>query len=369
MKLIYLTAVGIPTGWAHSNQIMEMCNAFAKQGIEVELVVAKRRNEIKSDPFIFYGLENRFKITKLFCLDLAPNNPGAFYFWLRLTSFLFFARLYLWFKKYDILYTREQFSGFIFKNFVLELHSFPEKVAFLQRKIWRKAKRVVVITSFLKNNLVKEKIKESKILVASDGVNLNNFTPSISKKEARQKVGLPLDKKIVFYHGSFFSHNWKGVDILLESAKYFPNNHLLVLVGGSAREIDRAKKMYPAENILFVGHQPYREMPYYLRAADIMVLPNKGGDKISEEYTSPMKLFEYMASGNPIVASGLPSIREILNENNSVLVEPNDGRSLAAGVNSLSESSDLAQRIASQAFVDVQGYTWDARAKRIIDFI
>jgi len=369
MKLIYLTAVGVPTEWAHSNQIMEMCGAFAERGIDVELVVAKRRNEVKSDPFIFYGLEKKFKITKIFCLDLAPNNPGFFYFWLRLASFLFFSKLYLLFKKYDILYTREQLAGLFFNDFVLELHSFPEKVSSWQRKVWHKSGKIVVITSFLKNNLVREGIKDGKILVAPDGVNLKNFTVSLSREEARKKNNLPLDKKIIFYHGSFFSHNWKGVDVLLESAKYFPEGHLLVLVGGSTDEINQAKKIYSADNVLFVGHRPYHEIPYYLKAADIMILPNKKGDKASEEYTSPMKLFEYMASGAPIVASDLPSIREVLNDKNSVLVEPNLPEDLARGIEKIAQNDDLLRELARQSLLDVQNFTWQKRAESIIKFI
>ena len=86
--------------------------------------------------------------------------------------------------------------------------------------------------------------------------------------------------------------------------------------------INSEKKAKGSENILVLGHKPHKTMPVFLKAADVLVLPNSAKEEISRSYTSPLKLFEYMASGRPIVASDLPSIREVLNENNSLLVSP-----------------------------------------------
>ena len=92
-------------------------------------------------------------------------------------------------------------------------------------------------------------------------------------------------------------------------------------------------------------------------------------EDISKYYTSPMKLFEYMAVGRPIVASHIPSIAEILNEENSVLVKPDDPEALARGIRFVLENNEFAEKISSQAYIDVQKYTWEARAKLISDFI
>ena len=82
-----------------------------------------------------------------------------------------------------------------------------------------------------------------------------------------------------------------------------------------------------------------------------------------------MKFFEYMASGSPIVASDLPSIREALNESNSILVEPNNPEALTDGIERVLKDQDLSSRISRQAFLDVQDYTWRKRAKQVINFI
>jgi glycosyltransferase involved in cell wall biosynthesis len=110
-------------------------------------------------------------------------------------------------------------------------------------------------------------------------------------------------------------------------------------------------------------------MPIFQKSADILVIPNSGKEDISRLYTSPMKLFEYMASGVPVVASDLPSIREILSENNSVLFIPDDANSLADAIKKILGNPALADKISKQALSDVQKYTWNNRAKEIISFI
>ncbi len=118
-----------------------------------------------------------------------------------------------------------------------------------------------------------------------------------------------------------------------------------------------------------VGAKPHDEIPLWLRAADVLILPNTANEDISKYYTSPMKLFEYMASGTPIVASALPSIREILNENNAVLVESDNPEKLAEGIKKVLADAELAKKISKQAFADVQNRTWGKRAEEILEFV
>jgi glycosyltransferase involved in cell wall biosynthesis len=98
------------------------------------------------------------------------------------------------------------------------------------------------------------------------------------------------------------------------------------------------------------------------------VLPNKKGNIVSEKYTSPMKLFEYMASGIPIVASDLPSLKEILDDSNAVFAVPNDPRSFAENIKRVLNDIMLAQRISSKAKQDVLKYSWRERASSIHSF-
>ena len=105
----------------------------------------------------------------------------------------------------------------------------------------------------------------------------------------------------------------------------------------------------------------------FIEKADLLVLPNSAKDKMSL-FTSPIKLFEYMASKRPIVASSLPSIKEILIDNkNAILFEPDDHIDLAKKIN-LALSKDC-KYIVNNAYDDVKVYTWDIRAEAIANFI
>ena len=368
MKLIYLANIGLPSRWAHEIQIMKMCEAFASSGTEVELVVPRRARNIKDDFHNFYGVKNNFKITQLFCLDLDPDSVGRFNFWVRLASFLISAKIYLSGIKFDILYTRERATGLFFIDFMLEVHTLPGKIKNSHKKTWQKAEFLVALTSFIKKDLISCGIDEKKILIASDAVDLTEFDLNISKEEAREKLGLPQDKKLIVYTGNFFVPEWKGADILMESAKYVRPDCIFILIGGNEAELERARNQFSVGNIVLIKRQPHKQIPYYLKAADVLVLPNKKGDVNSEKYTSPMKLFEYMASGRPIVASDLPSIREILSEGNAIFVEASSPKSLAEGIEKTLSDEVIAQKISQQAFEDVQEYSWEKRAKKILDY-
>lgn len=369
MKLIYLANIILPEEWAHGIQIMKMCEAFAGHGLEVELVASAGQRKIKADPFDYYGVEKKFKLIKIPFLDFAPGNASAGYYWLRLASFLLPAKLYLAFKRYDVLYTREQVAGLFFKNFLLEIHSLPDLIKPWHRKIWKKAKKLVVLTSFIKERMISEGIDGSKILIAPDAVDMKEFDIDATKEQARRQLNLPLDKKIIMYSGSFYLHGWKGIDVLLGSLKYLDENHFLVLVGGEPGELAAIKEKYGSKNIILAGRRAHKEIPLYLKAADVLVLPNKKGNDNSEKYTSPLKLFEYMASGVPIVASDLPSIREILNGGNAVLVEPDSSEKLAEGVKKVLSDEQLAGNISQRSHQGAGMYTWEKRAEKITDFI
>ncbi|MDP3935128.1 MAG: glycosyltransferase [Candidatus Giovannonibacteria bacterium] len=379
-KLIYIANARIPTEKAHGIQIMKMCEAFTAQGVNVELVLPRRLNSIKENPFDYYGVRKNFKITKLPTLDFIALGLGQFGFFAETILFLIASKIYLLFsakggsayggKNYDILYTREEWAGLFFKDFCMEVHSLPAKPSFLHRKTWRKAKAILVLTSFLKAELIKLGINENKILILPDAVDLAKFDIKISKEEARKKLNLPQDKKIILYTGSFYLYDWKGVDILLKAAEEFGTDFLFLLVGGSEREISNFKSQTSnLKNIKLISHKPYAEIPYYLKSADVLVLPNKKGNAMSEKHTSPLKLFEYMASSRLIIASDLPSLREILTEKEAMFFKPNDPKDLADKIKYILTNQNLANQISQNALQKAQNYTWSNRAYRAIDFL
>ena len=138
-------------------------------------------------------------------------------------------------------------------------------------------------------------------------------------------------------------------------------------MGEGEEPLEIARQRHPG--VTFLGFHPYRELADNQSAADVLVLPNSGKTDISAKYTSPLKLFTYMASGKPIIASDLPSLREVLSERNAFLVKPDDPDALAAGIRYALEHPDEAAKRAAQALEDVKRYTWESRAKHILEFI
>lgn len=387
MKIFYIATSVIPAGKANSYQVMKMCEAFVRLGIDVELVVPMRFGGVaeKRDPFEYYGVSEKFRIKKIFSLDLIPYEKyiGHIGFWIQNITFSFLALIYLFFKKADIIYSRDRFTLLFLclfkKNLAYEVHSLPPKFRFYERFLYRKVKFIIAITSQMEKILVKESIiGENKILITPDAVDLEIFNKvHKSKDELRHELNLPQDKKLVSYVGSLYTKGKeKGIGDMLRALKILTENEknlTMMFVGGNEQEIAGYRKeaeqmQLKDENLIFIKRVPFIEVPKYEKASDILIIPFPQ-QKHYAYYASPLKLFEYMASNRPIIASDLPSIREILNESNSILVEPDNPEAMAIGIKKALNDSVLSEKISNQAFQDVQKYTWDNRAKKILDFI
>src|SRR4030042_3196796 len=171
MKIIYIANTRMPTEMAHGLQIMKMCEAFAKQSADLELVVPKRfgiSDLAKKDPFDYYKVDRIFKIKKLFCFDLTPLNRflGPVSFLIQAISFSKFTFFYLLFKKVEIIYGRDRFGLFFVslfkKNVIFEVHQIHR---FFFWSVLKRVKKIVVITKHLKEILIKGGIDENKIIV------------------------------------------------------------------------------------------------------------------------------------------------------------------------------------------------------------
>jgi len=386
MKIIYLANARIPTEKAHGFQIMKMSEAFSLAGEEVELVLPTKKNEEfeNINPFDYYQIKKVFKIKKVFAFDpdcLIEPFSGV-YIKIQTLFFLLSLFIYLLFKKRKknyFFYTRDEIIlpllSLFSKKIIWECHSLPKNVKFY-KKYWQRCLKIVVLTQSLKAELIRIGIRGDKIIIAPDAVDLEVFAINLNKEEARKESDLPLAKIIIGYTGSFRTKNMdKGIiDILkaLAILKSEIKDILFLAVGGSQPDIDYyqqlAKQEGVSELILFLPRVEQKKLAVFQKAADILLMPFP--DKVHYRYyMSPMKLFEYMASARPIVASDLPSIREVLNDNNSILVKPDNPDSLAEGIKKALQNSELSDKITRQAFREVGNYTWQKRGQNIINFI
>ena len=364
-KIIYIANARIPTEKAHGLAIMKMCEAFARDGVDVELVVPRRNNPIKDDPFEYYGVEKNFRIQKLPVIDLM-FLLGKLGFFLETCTYAISATAYCLLSSADAFYGRDEISlGLISlfkKNVVWEAHT--AKKRWLASGLLKMCKFLVVISGGLKEYYVSLGVSESKIFVAPSGVDIEKFSIAVSKEDARAATGLPKDKKIVLYTGHLYS--WKGVDVLAKTATQLGSDIVTVFVGGTEKDLaDFSRKYGEHPNIMIVGQKTHGDIPLFLKAADVLVIPNSAHEKISRLYTSPMKLFEYMASGTPMVVSDLPSVREILDDSIAYFFKPDDDESLKEAINKALVSEKNANALTDR----VKEYSWDTRATKIIELL
>ena len=392
MRLFYISNARIPTEKAHGIQIMKMCEAFSQNSAEVILVhpyrVQTKEMKAVTNIWDYYSVDEKFKIICLPSIDLAVLlriRPKFFerpWFLIQSLSFALVCFLWLLFQKLnydDIIYSRDHFSLSlisVFKTFMrahifYEAHVFPQSKKKLGIFLFSRLDGLIVITQKLKEFYINAGVPFEKVFVAPDGVDLKRFKITSSKEETRRKLGLPLDNKLVLYTGQLFP--WKGIYTLAKATNFINTNGTIVIVGGMPEDIENLRRFVIEENIQNVELKGFvwpSLVSLYTKAADVLVLPNSASEEISKHFTSPLKMFEYMASRRPIVASDLPSIREILRDGeNAILVEPDNPEALAQGIMRVLEDVELARRISEQAFRDVQNYSWDERVKRIIKFI
>jgi glycosyltransferase involved in cell wall biosynthesis len=163
----------------------------------------------------------------------------------------------------------------------------------------------------------------------------------------------------------------KGVDFLIEAMSSLPSNVVYLFVGGSEVDIQEykiiAKQNKVQDRVFFVGRVPYNELAKYLKVADAFVAPFPDTEHY-RHYMSPIKLFEYMAVGKPVIASDLPSIKEVLGKYGFYFTPENMNEFIAA-VNTVCDENDLNQEYTEDLLGHSRQYTWDKRAKNIIEFI
>jgi glycosyltransferase involved in cell wall biosynthesis len=364
--LYYLANSRMPTEKAHGFQIARACEEFSRMGFSVELFVPSRKNPITEDIFTFYGVSRNFSVRMIRMPDIIRYHSflkGAA-FWLQSLGFLLKLRKKS-FDKTGIIYTRNPEIAWFFKRrgfFTLyEAHNWPESKVGTYLFLIRKVDHIVC-----NSNGTEQKFRESgftNTLVAHNGVDVEKFLVNEKKRgDIKKELGIPLSKKIVMYVGHFYT--WKGTNTVLDAweADFSKRDDVaLVLVGGGE------PKPHPkAPNIFWEGYQSRTVIPKYLFCADILLLPNAPVNDESKFYTSPIKMFEYMAARKPIIASDLPSIREILNEKNALLFEAGSSKELSLKITTLLEDEALGKKLAEKSFEDVKNYTWENRAKKIV---
>lgn len=373
--MLYIAESTIPSQSANSIQVMRMCQAFKQYGSEIELVVPWYPHKLITQPRALFNIANYYGIQTKYPIRFLPG-PRMQFGKIRVNWFDAQALWYAQMCKPSLIYTRSLTFAAALVNkdlpTIVECHEYElfrdrgDLAVLMQVAHSPLLRSIVVISANLKRLYVEYGLPEEKIFVAHDGVNeqffLENHTPSTI---SRQTLNIPKDQPIICYTGKLTAD--RGISLLLEAAKAIPQAFFL-LVGGRQSELEFWQAQIDADridNVRLVGFVPPFEVVHYLRLSDVLVAPYT--TKIPTiNAASPLKVFEYLATGKPSVISDLQTVREVVVDGfDSILVKPDSVESLIDGLNRAlqSESRQLGQNARQTA----RRYTWQARAEHILE--
>ncbi|MHA1284740.1 MAG: glycosyltransferase [Promethearchaeota archaeon] len=284
-------------------------------------------------------------------------------------------------KKFNLVYCRETFKVAIYNILhdiptIIECHHEklpPELLKWLIKLKEKKAfKGIITISEVLKKNYIKQGIPENKILVEEDAVELEQFEKITNNKEKiRKKLNLPLNKKIIMYTGKLRYD--RGIETILQAANLLDSDKFcFYLLGGNKYRIKKwknyIKKHKINADISILKFIPNNIIPYYLKSADILLCHYSIKCK-SMDFASPLKLFEYMASKTPIIATKLGRITEICKDTELLFIKPDDPIDLCNKIKLLIDNHELKKKLINNAYKIIKKYTYKKRCQKIINFI
>ncbi|MEZ5316045.1 MAG: glycosyltransferase family 4 protein [Vicinamibacterales bacterium] len=403
MTVIYFADTRFPIERANGLQSMATCQALAAAGHAVHLVTRPDAAPMPRDPFEFYGLPPTDQLT--FETIGTSRRPAV-----RRLKFLLGATRRAMGARDAIVYTRDLGVAALLlvlprsrrPRVVYESHGVSSvvaaemprllgkpqlapsrlKLARLERqdrRVWRRAAAYVTITSALADDLAGRFGPRDEVFVVPDGAAMPaapGAAPGAAPAADSATAGPPVaagataaaGPPVAAYAGHLYP--WKGVDVFVRALAEAPGVRGLI-VGGHPGEadLDRVQGLVGElgleDRVDITGLVRPAEVANRLAAASILVLPNTAS-AISLRYTSPLKLFEYLALGRAIVASDLPAIREVLTDDETaLLVAPGDSAALAAALERLAADPALLARLSRAAAALAPAYSWDERARRL----
>jgi len=361
VRLLYAFPEPLPLERARGIQTVHSVAALAAQGIEVTLAHVPS----SGDPFAAYSVAMPGKVR---LLPVSRSLPWPF---ARMHSNRFFAARLA--KRVDpretgaVMARHLKASALLLERIpglrlVYEAHEvFADTVPPRRRKDTERLERAVVrrAAALLANsNATAERLRAlyeigAPIEVVPNGVEYPESLPAKDWARASERI---------VYAGSFFS--WKGVDDLADAARALPGLRIRLIGGDEARIAQlRARAGSAGADLDFTGRIPHGRVAAELAQACIAVLPNRADP--DSAFTSPIKLFEYMAAGCALVVSDLPSLREVLEQDDAVWTAPGNAASLASAIRALAEDPERARRLGARVREKARSYTWAARGERL----
>jgi len=367
MRIVYVAYSDVPGRSAASVHVMRMSQALADDGHDVVLLASPSSDVALRgvSPHEYYGTRPNFRV--LHTKHVAIRDIGRLGFALKCLREI---------RRFSpgLVYGRELLtcclSVMIGYRTVYEVHHAIHRESALKRALIgamvrsKALQHVVVISESLRRSLVEETgVPSHKVIVAHDASDVpapGLLPASIQDSGGRCNVG---------YIGSL--HAGKGLEVI-EHVAPLARQAFFHIIGGSTQQVESWKARLAYDNVHFYGHVRPADVAAYISAMDVCLLPNqasvqsRGGSEISE-FTSPLKMFEYMAAAKAVICSDLPVLREVLDDTTAVIVNPTDWTGWASVIDSLSIDDARREALGQAAYRRFAGsYSWRARSTHVI---
>jgi glycosyltransferase involved in cell wall biosynthesis len=366
MRIAVIATAPVPSRRANSLQVMKTCASFVQLGHAVHLFVPGRSSGATAEEISgHYGVGVTFPITWL---------PA----WRPLRSYDFAIRSVSAARRWqaDLMFVRPLQAAALAARLgyptLLDLHDRPH--GHLGPRLFRLflggkgARRLITTTRALREWLQRElgvQLPDSFARVAPNGVDLERYNELPLTPEARRRLGLP-ERFTASYTGQLYAG--RGLDLLMELARRHPEFGF-AWAGGDPEAVERWRMRLSEAaigNTILLGFVPNERLPLLHAASDVLLMPYEervylSGGNLSTFY-SPMKLFEYLASERAILSSDLPVLHEVLNDENAILLPPEDIGAWDGALTAIAHDDERRLRLARQARRDASRYTWTARA-------
>lgn len=378
MKIALIAPTAMPARRANTIQVAKMAQALVSLGHEVRLAAP---GIAPAGGFAWEAWQRHYGLRQQFPVEWLPSRTV-------LRRYDYAWRALRWSRVWgaELVYTRLPQAAALGSLWGLpltfEVHDLPASTgARLMLRLFltgKGARRLVVITRRLADDLAKGFTLPQRpgfLLVAPDGVDLERYldlpAPAVARQRLRQ-AGLALQERFTAgYTGHLYPG--RGIELLLQIAASMPQVTFL-LVGGEPQEVDRRSadaRQRGLTNVLFTGFVPNADLPLYQAACDALLMPyqrqvaaSSGGD--IAPYLSPMKVFEYLACGRPILCSDLPVLGEVLNPGNAILLSPDEPEAWQAALQLIIRDPERGASLGRAARATAPRYTWEARAAALV---
>ena len=364
-SLCYVSPSKLKSIEANLIHVIFQCNAFTNYLNDVDVFLD---TELSSTQ-IHTHIENEFgKLSK----DISWVRS------MRVSKFRQFniavsALLHSSMKKYDLIVSRNLIFSFLisfFRSHIFEFHTIPTgwRGLLFSKVIKSQNVTLVCISNGLKQDVCQ------KYGVAIEKIKV--FHDAATDVSQNEKCCNRLDNNAKAFSVGYFGHlhTGRGIEIIEALARHYDDVQFNVY-GGDPDAVDRRRaKNYLCGNIQFHGHVSYLEARRLMRQQNVLLLPYQretflnDGNTNTSNWMSPLKLFEYMSSSVPLVASDLSVLREVITDNiNCILAEPDQLSDWISALERLKNDSGLSEKLAKNAFEKYKReYSWEARAKRFL---